>query len=317
MTETNSLKFEPRRWRIIHRHRLLAVVLAIGFLLAAQPAQTEALAPERLAELLAFDPQSPIVVNHGRWRTFLGYYAKQKVDGDYRINYSGVSPFGKDWLEKYIAYLSKTNWPALNRDDQLAGWINFYNALSMKLVIDKPPNRRLKRKLRYPERDSGPFLDKQVTVLDVPLSVHDIREILLTGWADPRIHYSLVGPAGGGPSINPVPYRGADVDQQLDAAAKRFINSRRGILIRRNNVYASRLFQWFRSDFGGTDSAILDHVRHYADADLLADLEARTTIAEYRYNWNMPRFGRNRFRAPDFPKCWGIGGRGTHGGRGC
>ncbi len=150
MTETNSLRFESSRRRIIHRHRLPVVGLVVGFLFAAQPAHTEALAPERLTELLAFDPQSPIVVNHGRWRTFLGYYAKQKVGGAYRINYSGVSPFGKDWLEKYIAYLSETNWPALNRDDQLAGWINFYNALSMKLVINKPPGRRLKRKLRSP-----------------------------------------------------------------------------------------------------------------------------------------------------------------------
>jgi hypothetical protein len=156
-----------------------------------------------------------------------------------------------------------------------------------------------------------------VTVLDVPLSAHDIRKILLTGWADPRIHYALVGAAKGGPSIDPVPYRGEDVDRQLDDAARRFINGRRGILIRREKVYASRLFQWFLSDFGGTDSAILDHVRRYADADLLANLEARTTIAEYRYNWNMPGFRRNRVRNPVFPKCWGLGGRGTHGGRGC
>ena len=121
MPETNSLKFEARRRRIIHRHSLLVVVLVMGFLLAARPAQTVMLAPERLAKLLAFDPQSPIVVNHGRWRTFLGYYAKQKLDGSYLINYSGVSPFGKDWLEKYIASLSETISPALNHEDQLTG----------------------------------------------------------------------------------------------------------------------------------------------------------------------------------------------------
>ena len=317
MIEPNTYRFEPGRRQIIHRHRLPAVGLVVGLLLAAQPTHTEELAPERLAELLAFDPQSRIVVNHGRWRTLLGFYVKEVGDGKHLINYWGVSPEGKDWLEKYIASLSETNWPALNRDGQLAGWINFYNALSMKLVLDKRPGRRLKRRLRYPERNSGPFLDKQVAVLNVPLSPHDIRKILLTGWADPRIHYALMGAAKGGPSINPVPYRGEYVDQQLDDAARRFINSRWGILIRRKKVYASRLFQWFQSDFGGTDSAILDHVRHYADADLLADLEARTTIAEYRYNWNMPGFRRIRIRTPDFVKCWRGGGRGTHGGRGC
>jgi hypothetical protein len=313
----NTLRFEPSRRRIIHRNSLPAVALLVGFLLAAQPAQTEALAPERLAELLAFDPQSSIAVNHGRWRTFLGYYAKAVGDGRYWFNYWEVTPFGRDWLQKYIAYLSETNWPALNRDDQLAGWINFYNALSLKLVLDEPPGRRLKPKLRYPKRDSGPFSDKQVTVLDVPLSAHDIRKILLTGWADPRIHYALMGAAVGGPSINPLPYWGEYVDRQLDDAARRFINSKTGILIRSKKVYASRLFDWYQSDFGGTDSAILDHVRHFADAKLLANLEERTTIADYRYNWYLPGAHRKRYRALHFPRCWGQGRGGTHGGRGC
>ena len=89
MTVPDTLRFESSQRRIIHRHGLLAVGLLVGFLLSPQPALAEELAPEQVAKLLDFNPQSTLVVTHWRWRALFKYYVKGAGDGKFLINYWG------------------------------------------------------------------------------------------------------------------------------------------------------------------------------------------------------------------------------------
>jgi hypothetical protein len=47
----------------------------------------------------------------------------------------------------------------------------------------------------------------------------------------------------------------------------------------------SSIYSWFSEDFGGTEAAIIAHLRSHAVPALAARLDARTTIASDAYDW--------------------------------
>ena len=47
----------------------------------------------------------------------------------------------------------------------------------------------------------------------------------------------------------------------------------------------SSLYDWYAADFGGTDRAIISHLKRYAGPVLLAKLEAARRIDDDYYDW--------------------------------
>ena len=45
--------------------------------------------------------------------------------------------------------------------------------------------------------------------------------------------------------------------------------------------------EWFEEDFGGSEAAVIDHLLHYADADLAEQIAARGKIDDYDYDWSL------------------------------
>ena len=86
--------------------------------------------------------------------------------------------------------------------------------------------------------------------------------------------------------MNPAP--------SVDGIAAAFVNSPRGIRFDADRLFACRIFSWFREDFGGTEDALLDHLRRYTAPDLRAQLEARTRIDGYHYDWSLNDANRDQ-----------------------
>ncbi|MEA3277310.1 MAG: DUF547 domain-containing protein, partial [Pseudomonadota bacterium] len=134
----------------------------------------------------------------------------------------------------------------------------------------------------------GPWGKKLVTVEGVALSLNDIEHrILRPLWDDPRIHYGLNCAAVGCPNLVRNAYRGTSVDRQLDAGARRFVNSPRGVWFDNGRLGVSSIYAWFKEDFGGEDAHILAHLKSYADPDLKARLDGVQRIREHRYDWSL------------------------------
>ena len=74
---------------------------------------------------------------------------------------------------------------------------------------------------------------------------------------DPRIHFALVCGARSCPPIGF--YEAEQIDFQLQLAAESFINSSQvKILPQEGTVLISKIFKWYKSDFGGSDSTLID-----------------------------------------------------------
>ena len=85
------------------------------------------------------DPASTTAIDHGAWQAFLDRYVSTGPDGVNLVDYAGVSPADKKALDDYLAALQSTLISSYNRDEQRAYWINFYNALTVEVILDHWP----------------------------------------------------------------------------------------------------------------------------------------------------------------------------------
>ena len=285
--------------------RRRAMSLLAVALLVSHAGGAGAQAPAGIETLLTHDAGSGRRVDHGPWQRILDAYLEETRRGT-RIAYDGISRPGRQQLRAYIRFLEVMPWDEINRDEQLAAWINLYNALSVQILTENKAKRRSSSYLTPPLTTRGPFAAKQVTIRGVELSAEDIRQhILRQGFRDPRIHYALHGASVGGPSLSTVAYQGEQIDQQLERAARRFVNAPGAVSKGWGGLKLSRLYEWYPEDFGGNDAAILDHIRRFANERTARKLEDRDEIDGYRYDWAVDRKVQRQ------PTPTGAGGYGS------
>lgn len=235
------------------------------------------------------DPAAATVIDHSDWDNLLKTYVRTGPDGVNRFGYSRVSAEDMGQLGAYIKRLSAVPISSLNRQEQLAYWINFYNALTIQVVATHYPVASIRDiDLSEGAFGSGPWDRKLVAVEGEKLSLNDIEHrILRPVWQDPRIHYAVNCASIGCPNLRTDAYVGESVNHVLESAARNFVNNRRAVAIENGDLVVSSLYVWFRPDFGGSDDAILEHLRRYAGPTLKSQLAQRETIADHRYDWGL------------------------------
>lgn len=226
------------------------------------------------------------VLNHAPWDRFLATYVTIDDHGAARVRYGDVTTADRDALNQYISKLSKAPLSRMPRDRQRAFWINLYNALTVDLVLDHYPVKSI-RKIKPGFLPVGPWDMELITVEGRRLTLNDIEHrILRPLWQDPRIHYALNCAAAGCPNLQRQAFTADNTEALLEAGALAFINDPRGVEFdRRGRLTVSKIYAWFKEDFGGTVDGVLDHLRHYAGPELSERLADTRRIARYRYDW--------------------------------
>jgi hypothetical protein len=263
--------------------RLLTIVLLLVAQAGIAPASELAVRFARHAESAA------TVVDHAAWDRLLARFVETSPDKVNRLDYRRFRSEGRDALLAYIRQLEGIEVSRLARKEQFAFWINLYNAGTVAIVLDHYPVASIRDIAISPGLFTvGPWKKKVVTVEGVALSLDDIEhEILRPIWRDPRIHYAANCASIGCPNLAREAFVGARLEQQLDQAARDYINHPRGISVRGDAVVASKIYSWYVRDFGGDDAGVLSHLRRYAAADLRRRLERVTRIHSYVYDWRL------------------------------
>ena len=277
------------------------IVLSLGLLLsgcatAQNFVETSAITKSRLTfpSLATSADQSQQTVDHAAFDNFLSTYHVAPRDvsipqyGAALLRYSDVSDADKNALISYINRLQAVQVTNLNKDEQLAFWINLYNAQTIRVILDNYPVDSIRSIKSHVLDFKGPWNDKTLTVEGETLSLDNIENrIVRPLFNDPRIHYALNCAAIGCPNLRSQAYTSAGLDTVLDAQARAFINNPRAIQIKDGRVTASRIFLWYKDDYGGSESAVLDHIRQYARPELLNSLKGVTKIDVYEYDWDL------------------------------
>lgn len=251
------------------------------------PVASAAPEPELWPRWQAHDPDSLVTVDHAVWDRLLGAYVKPHADGVTRFDYAGLQAADRDALDSYIAALSATPVSTLNRDEQFAYWTNFYNALTIQVVVDHYPVDSIRDIDISPGLfSSGPWGKDLVTVEGEALSLDDIEHrILRPIWQDPRIHYGVNCASIGCPNLIATAYTAENIDGLLTANAKAYVNHPRGVTVEDGALTVSKIYSWFDEDFGGTEAGVIAHLRKYAAPELLAQLANIDDVADYEYDW--------------------------------
>lgn len=176
----------------------------------------------------------------------------QSVDDGY-VDYPSIARNVRFY--KYLDAIAEFDVEGLGDDNERkAFWINAYNALAIKFIIDgKSPNGMMDR--------IGFFgANARVGGRDVDLKTIDAE--ILAPFADPRLRFALVPAQASAPKLQSFAFSGTNLDEQLDQAARDFINDKR-----RNRfsdalraAKLSRLFEQYHDEFGAEDRDVLKYV---------------------------------------------------------
>ena len=269
--------------------RMIVAILVLLGLAACTTIERAALPPPvvRDMEWQAFQAGSTMRVDHRPWTRFLADYRIVDEDGVALIRYGEVSATDHAALKAYLDDLSLTDIAALDRPEQLAFWINLYNAKTVDLVLDAYPTRSI-RAVRGGVLGTGPWGDKVLVVDEKPLSLNDVEHAIVRPiFRDPRVHYAFNCAALSCPNIASVAYTGANLERLFEAGARAYVNDPRGFSVDGERLTASKIYIWFQEDFGEGAGDVLAHALTYAEPALAERLRARSTIDAYAYDWGL------------------------------
>lgn len=264
-------------------------LLLLGFLMVSALLPTQAAPKKSLWERWTqSDAKSKLKIDHRPWQNFLKEYVKTNTQGINLISYKDVTQESRNQLSDYISELQQIPINQYKRADQLAFWINLYNAETVKIVLDRYPVTSIRRINTSGLFSSGPWGAKSIFVMGVPLSLNDIEHrILRPIWNDPRIHYALSCGSIGCPNLQKTAFTAQNAPELMTQGAQQFINSPRALQINNHELYVSKLYEWYKEDFGGNAQGIIQHLSQYANPKLKQQLQSFNRINGTFFDWDL------------------------------
>jgi len=174
-----------------------------------------------------------------------------------------------DSFKEYLKSLEGADPSKLPPKERLAFWINAYNAYTIEL-INKHEERA---SIRNINQDAGFLHSKgpwKEPIVKAGGRTHDLdqveHEIIRKQFREPRVHFALVCGAMSCPPLRSEAYAGASLDDQLEDQGRTFVlDAAKGsrVDVKNGVVHASRIFDWYKEDFGGSAEAVGRFIARY------------------------------------------------------
>lgn len=273
--------------------RLTAVLIALTLLCAACIPSSNDSGPATGAKS---SEGSSVNANldYGAYTKLLTTY----VDDDGLVNYEELQK-NRAPLDAFVtsfAQVQPATYETWSKETKIAFWINAYNAITLKAIIDNYPIKKggLIKGIRYPDnsiRQIDGVWDKMTTrILNKDLTLDAIEhDILRKQFEEPRIHAALVCAAMSCPPLRREAFSAAKLEEQLTDQSIRFMSRDNSLRIDPDNkkVYLSEILDWFEDDFVGhynTGDTIKGHGKKVNAALDYARAHTYATAAEYIAN---------------------------------
>ena len=248
------------------------ILQSCGLLGAAGLSKQGLSAKKAPANLTAATVVSSVMVDHQAWSALL----KKHVNQEGFVDYKGFSE-DKEALNAYCDYLSGfTPDETWSVQEQLAYYINLYNAYTIKLIVDNYPTASIK------ELD-GPWTRAFVLVGTKKLSLGGIENSLLRKMNEPRIHFAINCASFSCPKLLNEAFIASRIDEQLDLVTRDFLNSSRNE-IDPQNPKVSQLFNWYAKDYLANDvPSVIAFINQYSEVQI----EPNAELEFLEYDWSL------------------------------
>ncbi|HKC23237.1 MAG TPA: DUF547 domain-containing protein [Thermoanaerobaculia bacterium] len=224
------------------------------------------------------------------WSKVLGKFVDQRG----YVNYDALAKDRAD-LDRFLAAVEKTS-PKSNpemfptKNDQLAYWINAYNAQVFKGVLARGPEKESVWKGGLVSGYSF-FVGMDIVLGGEKTHLKTLEDkTIRDGFKDPRIHAALNCASKGCPRLPQTAFLPEKLDQQLDQGMTEFLAEKRNVTVddASKTVTLSKILDWFSKDFLGYEAAHgnpsgtqIDYVNRYRASNPKVPKDYKVKFFEY------------------------------------
>ena len=202
---------------------------------------------------------------------------KKYVSKNGKINY-------KSWannIEEIYSYLKlvkkfepNSNW---SKHELMSYWINVYNSLStLQVIKNLSTNHNFKI-----------IKNRKITLFKLGKTDYSLIQIenILKKFKDPRIYFVINCHAKSSPNLLNFAFRSYEIDNQLDAATKLFINDNSKNKLRKNQLELSKIFKWI-SNYFSDRKEFIKFIKKYSTTEI----DEQPKITFLKFNWQLRNY---------------------------
>ena len=212
---------------------------------------------------------------------------QEHVDESGQVNYTKLKA-NPEKFEAYLDLLAFADPEELSYNEQLTFWINAYNALVIKGVINHYPITSVRKVKLF----NGFFSRLKFQVAGKMYTLNQIEHgIIRTEFVDPRVHFVLVCASRSCPPLWNRAYAAETLEERLETATLNFIRNPEQVRIdhSKRRVYVSKIFKWYDDDFKEGYDGVADFLADYLppeDAEYLESTDIKFRYLDYDWTLN-------------------------------
>lgn len=293
MTGANPITHDQRIFAPRVPLYVLAIIVATILLSTCQAIASQR--DQSMSGTSATTPESKEIPPVYSSAAFLDLVNRYLVDDGKHVDYDAWKDNKQDVaaFDDYIDMLARVS-PGNHPEqfprtaDTRSYWINAYNALVLHAVLEYWPLDSVRDvKLSLTSRvvpGKGFFYDRKVVLGGRETNLYDLEKEVLKNQKDPRLHFALNCASESCPVLRPWEW----TNEQLDAAAREFVNKPGNVAVENGSLQVSRIFKWHKKDFPAELAAYLEG---YADPPLARQLRQASAesypVRFRKYDWSL------------------------------
>jgi hypothetical protein len=250
--------------------KLLLVILTIG------SAYASTLKPDQAAMKSASIP-----FPFDEWDALL----KKYVDAEGRVDYNRLKNDTADMAKLEHVFASVAASSPASAPDKYPGkakeayYLDAYNVCVWKNVITRLP------KLKNVDSEKASFFYfTKFVVGGKEMNLYDLEaKVIRPTFKDGRVHFALNCASGGCPQLPQHAFMPQNLDDQLNAEARKFVAEKRNVDLEGKRLRLSHIFDWYKEDFGKADDKVIAWINNFRDAKLPSDAK----IEYVDYDWTL------------------------------
>jgi len=265
--------------------KVLAWIFAVVFLAACAPEAKKVDSPiTKSIEEGRKDGEATF--DHSRYHALVEQAVDYKAGRvDYRLLVERRSE-----LDAYLETIATAQVESYGSDEQLALFINAYNAYTLALILDHYPGLKSIRDI------DSPWKTRKYVVGKETLSLDDIEHgIIRPIFRDERIHFAVNCAAIGCPPLADFAFEGARIDEQLDRVSSQAMANERYAQVDEDTLRLTKIMDWYASDFtddayrGAEETRGLWAAKHGTPEirELVERTDGKPDLAFLEYDWSL------------------------------
>ena len=204
------------------------------------------------------------------------FFSVYIVDG--RVEYESLK-YNSDLLNETLTIAATMDINTLDLNSYKAFWINTYNLLVIKGILNNYPMKSVKEIKGFFDNKSYQVANQDMTLKFIEKNM--LRKVL----KEPLLNFVLVCAANGCPPLINKAYMPEYIDEQLDNQTKISINNPNFIRIneKTKTIEVSEIFDWYKDDFLDNNGRIIDFINKYRKVKI----DVNYKVSYYKYDWSL------------------------------